>query len=205
MASQDIVEKITSLARDRFIVRLQGEDVEKLSALADEGLKAKKVVRLQRISKGTNGWRTFLIVSAENVEETDLALHWSASCREELLDPEASDLYLIILPQGCDLTIDECINIESSEKFCRKFVLRPQETIDELLGRTFLIPISSADPEGGIQDPLTLALKEIQNAIPLFDEKEQNQWRKLLLTVSNGQELVDKIFYNDSVKPNEAP
>lgn len=114
-------------------------------------------------------------------------------------------MYLIILPQDYELTIDECINIESSEKFCRKFVLRPLETIDELLGRTFLIPISSAGPEGGIQDPLTLALKEIQNAIPLFDEKEQTQWKKLLLTVSNGQELVDKIFNNDSVKPNEAP
>lgn len=204
MANQDIIEKITALARDRFIVRFEGDDVEKLLELADEGLKAKKVVRLQRISKGTNGWRTFIIVSARNADEAELSQHWSASCREELLDPEASDLYLIIIPDY-DLTLDECINIESSEKFCRKFVLRPSETIDELLARTFLLPIGTASLEGGIQDPLTLALKDIHNQLPQFGETQQSNWRRFLLTATSGQELVDKIFNNDSSETNETP
>lgn len=193
-ATQSLVERISQVVTSRFIAVTEGIEIDILKKLAPQGLMGIEVVRLQRIDTGTLGWRTFIIATVESASKIDLAIEWSAFCKEELLDPESSDLYLVIIVTNLDLSIEECVSIEASEKFCRKFILRPNETVDQLLGRTFLLAIEGDASSEGIFDPLSVALSDTAKGVGWFTLEEQNVWRQLLLSSKSGHELVEKLF-----------
>lgn len=189
-----LVDRISEAAVSRFIVVTEGQEIELLKKLAPAKLTNIEVVRLQRIAMGTPGWRTLIVATIGSSTEIDLAIEWSAFCKEELLDPESSDLYLIVAVKNLDLSLEECVSIEASEKFCRKFILRPNETVDQLLSRTFLLEIAGDSSSEGIIDPLTIALSETAKEAAWFTEDQRDLWRQLLLSSKSGHELVERLF-----------
>jgi hypothetical protein len=117
--------------------------------------------------------------------------HWG---KEELLDPESADLYLIVMLENMDLTLEECVSMEASEKFCRKFILRPDETIEDLMKRTFLPVIIEDKTTDAVFDPLTVALNDTGKDAEWFSANERDRWRALLLSSKSGHDLVEKLF-----------
>ena len=191
---QQLVTSISDAIAERFIVVSESDEIDTLKGLAPETLKDFDVLRIQRRSTGTTGWRTFIITYLNSAKEIDIALEWSAYCKEELLDPESADLYLLIIITKPDITIEECVNIEASEKFCRKFILRPGEEINDLLKRTFLLPIEDQAVSGNILDPLTIALTNTAKNSPWLNSDELQRWRNILLSSANGHDLIELIF-----------
>ncbi|HTJ51804.1 MAG TPA: ABC-three component system middle component 1 [Cyclobacteriaceae bacterium] len=191
---KSIIEIITEAVKERFIPDQQSAEINSLKALAPVSLSKIEVLRLQRISTGTQGWRTLIIAFLNSSKDIDDALQWSASCKDELLDPEASDLYLIIIINEISLTVEECISIEANEKFCRKFILRPDESLNQLMERTFLTPVIEASIDEQILDPFTVALRDTGLLEEWFNNKEQQNWRKIFLSGKIGAELIDQLF-----------
>ncbi len=189
-----LVDLISQEVKDRFILISESGEIDILKSLAPDSLIRKDVIRLQRIANATMGWRTLIIAAAESPSDISKALEWSASCKEELLDPDSSDLYLFIIG-SFEISIEECVSIEANEKFCRKFVLRPEETLQQLLKRTFIPPLRHEIVSDSIIDPLTAALSLTAAAdAPWLTSDEQKRWQKALLSNLNGPELVDTLF-----------
>ena len=191
---QQLVTSISDAVAERFILVSESDKIDALKALASEALNDIDVLRIQRRSTGTTGWRTFIIAYLDSAKEIDRALEWSAYCKEELLDPESADLYLLIIINNLDMSIEECVNIEANEKFCRKFILRPNEGINDLLKRTFLLPIDDQAGSGKILDPLTIALANTAKTSSWLSSEELHRWRGLLLSSSSGQDLIELLF-----------
>jgi len=191
MNTRDI---INSTVDGRFIIRFESKEINTLKSLPDQKLQNTDVIQLQRKSTTPKGWRTLSICTVTSSEDINFALQWSAECKEELLDPESADLYLLMLTQDFEISKEECLSIEANEKFCRKLILRPEESLEQLLARTFLVSISEPSESSHIMDPLTLALKETNKNFSWFDDSQQGIWRKALLSSKTGQELIDRLF-----------
>jgi len=203
----EVIEKITTAAKDRFTLEVNGTGAEELIALASEDLVRGDVVRLQRTATGTKGFRTLLLATLQDPTQMDLAVQWAASCKQDLIDPGAADLYLVVVIQDNTWTIEQCLNIEADEKFCRKFILRPQETLDDLIQRTFLTRIMDRETEGALTDPLTIALRDTNSTHQWFSTERQQTWRAAFLSGKSGSDLIDILFedvYNSNLQ-NEAP
>ena len=200
VGNETVTDTIIRTANERFVVEREDAGRSELMALAPGELHKKNVLRLQRKAAGTHGRRTLLIAELANSTEIDLALQWSAACKDVLLDPESSDLYLFIILANHDYTVEQCINVEANEKFCRKFILRPHETNEELIERTFLLPIIDKSTDQPIQDPLTSALLLTGEKLNWFDSKMQEEWRTKLISAKSGSDLIDGIFGNGSKK-----
>jgi len=116
-------------------------------------------------------------------------------------------LYLIAAITSPELSIDICTNIESNDKFCRKYLLRPQETIEGLLGRTFLNPLTNEASEVEIVDPLHTALANTLKNLPWFTSDIQAFWKVTLLSGKTSADLIDNLFTDNfiSQQNDEAP
>ena len=200
---ESIVEAIMKVAKDRFIVEREDEQTSELIDLAPDSIQKKSVLRLQRKLTGTHGRRTLLIAELPTSNEIDLALEWSAACKDVLLDPESSDLYLFITLLNHDYTIEQCISVEANEKFCRKFIQRPNESNEELIERTFLLSIADNSTRQAIQDPLTAAFSLTGDEVDWFNKSLQDEWRKKLLSGKSGNELIELLFGNRPEKNSE--
>ena len=95
--------------------------------LTPQGIANKEVFRFCRpISSNVSNqfWKTLLVTGIDPDQIRDV-LQWAALCKELLLDPETSDVYLFIIWSGeNNPSIEECLRIEANEDFCRKFVLK---------------------------------------------------------------------------------
>jgi len=114
--------------------------------------------------------------------------------KDELLEPENGDLYLFAVIKDESLSINQCTNIEASDRICRKYILRPEETIDSFLGRSFISPVMSEASSGKLFDPLHLALESTSVQHEWFDSSEQERWQEAFLSGKNGQELIELLF-----------
>lgn len=201
--NSQIVEAIRTTVKERFIVELESDIIINLKQLAPSKIIEKEIIRLQRISSTKGGWRTFLVATLQQTGDIDYAIQWAASSKEEILDPQAADLYLIIEIKNNDLTLEQCISIEAGEKVCRKLILRPNEQINELIERTFLAPVEETVSDEQIMDPLTVALRETASTQDWFNANQQTRWRSILLSGLTGAELIDALF-DEPDKSNQA-
>ncbi|OJW37286.1 MAG: hypothetical protein BGO54_11785 [Sphingobacteriales bacterium 46-32] len=158
----------------------------------------KEVFRLQRITKNGNrhNWKTLLMVELKDKEDIQSALQWSATVKDALLDPETADLYLLILfdSNDIDISIDECYSIESSEKYCRKYIQRPGQAAHELIDRTFLSKLEDTQLQDDAVDPINTAMAATAEKHLWFTVEEQKKWRAALLSNETGNELIESLF-----------
>lgn len=73
------------------------------------------------------------------------------------------------------------LRIESTEQFCRKYVLRPTETLENFLERTFLAKPNAVIKELLSTDPLIKSFLAVQSENNWFNSEEQKKWKEALL------------------------
>lgn len=193
---QDFLNAINSRANERFIFNQNREVANHLLNGAPSILVEKDVLQLQRIGIKIDYWKTFLIVVLESSAEINFALKWAANVKDELLNPESADLYLIIGIKAEDLAEEQLLGYESNDLFCRKFFLRTKETIDELLNRSFLSSLNTDGQTDELTDPLYTALLETSKNHAWFNSSYISLWRNEFLSGRSGNELIDVIFGN---------
>ncbi len=197
---ESLTEAIMRIGTERFVVNREDPQTSELIELCPTSIEDKTVLRLQRKLSGTRGSRTLLVCELANSKEIDHALEWSAACKDFLLDPESADLYLFLVLREQDITVEQCINIEANDKFCRKFIQRPSESNEEMIDRTFLLSVADNSTNQSIQDPLTVALTLTSKDVDWFDKPVQNDWRAKLLSVKSGPELIELLFEDNNNK-----
>ena len=167
-------------------------------------LAVRNVFRLERIANPkVNTRKTILAVGIEDDKQTVDALRWAAITKEILVDPESSDLYLFICFNQTVL-LEVCMKIESTEQFCRKYVMHPDETVEHFLERTFLAKPASASSGLLSADPLIKSFVSVEGEHDWFKTEEQNKWKEILLSGLTGSELIDELF-NLKKSENETP
>lgn len=196
-------------ASNKYEVEDLDSNISNLMGLAPVQLTEIGILRLKRKTNFTGYWKTLIFVILESVDEFPLAFNWIASIKEDLLDPESSDLYFIGGVKDSSISQELCTNIESGDQFCRKYILRPGETISSLIDRTFLANLTESSVEQEIVDPLYMAIQQTAKRLPSFSDKQQEYWRDKLLSGNSGAELIDQLFKQSpiSTKPdvNETP
>ncbi|MBJ6120063.1 hypothetical protein JAO76_17790 [Pontibacter sp. BT310] len=197
MKVEEVKNAILEVVKDHYIV----EDPSLISCdlqniLSEDAIK-RAVIRIQRRINSAvpmlNTWKTLLIVELKTSSDLKLALKWTSVVQDSLLDPETSDLYLFIAFTE-PTALESCLRVESTEQFCRKYVLRPNESPQELLDRSFLCRLESTSQELIGLDPLYNALLDTSSDHIWFDAKEQNRWKVAFLSNLTGGELVDELF-----------
>ncbi|MEN5232421.1 ABC-three component system middle component 1 [Sphingobacterium faecium] len=198
------IEDLNPLVESYINGRFQLETEKKLSNLLYEfdtnKILKKEIYRLQRIKQNEEShkinWKTLLIVELQNKNELQYALQWAATVKDALLDPETADLYLLIIfdDKIIDISVDECYSIESSEKYCRKYIKRPGQSPIDLLDRTFLSILEDAEESGDGLDPISTAMAVTEAKYSWFTEDEQKKWRSALLSNMSGNELLENLF-----------
>jgi len=201
---QVIEDAIITSASDRYKFSIDKDQKERLLSIASDLLSDINVIQLKRNTNETNNWRTILVCLAFSIDSFDKILKWTADVRDELLDPEASDLYLITVITGSELSLDICTNIESDDKYCRKYILRPGEDIQGLLSRTFLNTLTNEASHEEIVDPLHTALNNTAKNMAWFTPTIQDYWKAALLSGKTSADLIENLFTdNFSLNQND--
>ena len=202
MSYEKLIEGFNLKIKDRF--NIDSGSTESILSLCPQELVVRNVFRLERIAEPKIKTRkTILVVGIEDDKQTVDALRWAAITKEILVDPESSDLYLFICFNQTVL-LEVCMKIESTEQFCRKYVMHPDETVEHFLERTFLAkPTSSA--QGSLSaDPLIKSFVSVELENNWFNSEEQNRWKRILLSGSTGSDLIEELF-NLKKGENEVP
>ena len=174
-----------------------------LLSLADEDLKRKEILRIKRLGIKVDRWKTLVLVEIEADNENDIkvelkkAISWLASVKESLLGTESTDLYLFLAFNSM-VSIEECLRIESTEQFCRKYVLLPGEEISEFVNRTFLQKIIYSADTIIAEDPLERAISETVAKYSWLTPEIQKKWKKAFSDLS-GSELVDALLEEEQL------
>jgi len=201
---QIIEDAIIASASDRYNFSTDQEQKDRLLSIAPDLLSDIRVIQLKRNTNETNNWRTILVCLIFSIDSFDKVLKWTADVRDELLDPEVSDLYLITVVTGTELSLDLCTNIESDDKYCRKYILRPEENIQGLLSRTFLNTLTNEASNEEIVDPLQTALNNTAKNMTWFTPKIQDYWKAALLSGKTSADLIENLFTdNFSLNQND--
>lgn len=196
---QDLLIHIVDRAGQRFSSETQSSEVEKVRELASAALQDFGVIFLKRTANNGTGKRTLLVAALPDSDALPLAIRWAAEVRSSLPEPETADLFLFL--QILHITDDIAAQVEADEQFCRKYVIRPNETIASMLDRSFLAPVysppttadSSTAPITALSDPLAKAFSETAQNHPWFDIKNQQLWRSTLLSGEAGAEIVEHL------------
>ncbi|WP_312107604.1 hypothetical protein, partial [Lachnoclostridium sp.] len=86
----------------------------------------------------------------------------------------------------------ECLRIEATEQFCRKYVILPDEDIAEFVNRTFLQKYVDSTKQNG-SDPVERAFAKTVESHSWLTPEMQKKWKKALLSL-NGSELIDELL-----------
>lgn len=189
MVTEDLIAAILVRAEGRFIVQADGADIRELLELAPADLADRNVFRLRRCNSDHAGWRTLLMVSLESEQQLPLAHTWAADTRDRLLEPETSDLYMILSVDG--LVDNDGACIEANEQFCRKYVSRMEENVEEFLDRTFLGPVIAKSDGEALIDPFVAALLQTSMLHDWLDSDKQEAWHRTLLSGKTGSDLFE--------------
>lgn len=190
-----IAAEIISLAEGRFIVDSNEQLASELQEITPQSLEDKLIIRLRRNWPNAAGERTLLIAVLASQTELKIALQWAAAVRDELLDPENGDLYLFAAIKDESLSLEQCTDVESSDRICRRYILRPNESIGDFLSRSFVAPVMSGRSTEGIFDPLYLALEKTADNHQWLTREEQKIWQEALLSGKSGRDLIDSLFH----------
>ncbi|MFN8333494.1 MAG: ABC-three component system middle component 1 [Cyclobacteriaceae bacterium] len=158
---------------------------------------SKQVVRIKRTNAPNALHKTLLIAGINSKTDLEHALVWAATTKDMLPNPEVSDLYLLIFPgEGMKITLEHSLRIESSEDFCRKYVLRPEETTELFLQRTFIGELTNVLPPKpmGTDSLLAAAFVEVEKKYKWFDTETQQIWKDAFASGKSGSELLEIIF-----------
>ena len=202
MSYEKLIEGINLKIKDRF--NIDSDSCKSILSLCPHELTVKDVFRLERIANPkVNTRKTILVVGIEDDKQTVDVLRWAAITKEILVDPESSDLYLFICFNQTIL-LEVCMKIESTEQFCRKYVMHPDETVEHFLERTFLSKPASASAGLLNADPLLKSFVSVGAEHDWFKTGEQNKWKEILLSGLTGSELIEELF-NFKKSENETP
>lgn len=198
MKFDGIKSKICDMINDRYEFENNTDFENELLSLADEDLKCKKILRIKRLGIKIDNWKTLVLVEVEANSETDIkvelkkAISWLVSVKESLLGAESTDLYLF-LAFNSEVSIEECLRIESTEQFCRKYVLLPGEEIYEFINRTFLQKLLNYAGTIEGEDPLERAFSKTVVKYSWLTPEMQKAWKKAFYNLS-GSELFDELL-----------
>jgi len=157
MAVDVFTREILARASGRYIASVGSEEDKAFLQLAAEGVNG-AVCRLQRSDNAR--WRTILVADAPYSEAAiQSAYSWAANVRERLPGTQSADLYMLIVMR--DVPFEEAVKIETDDNFCRKYVLGPDESIDNFFDRTFLGPVKAQSDGGPLQNPVVTALQSV--------------------------------------------
>jgi len=184
---------IDELIKDRFVKEENQAKSDYFLDLDEYNLN-KKIIRLKRSLKADLlFYRTLLLVEINDESLLKGSLKWTSAVKNNLTDPETSDLYLIIVSEKNIYSIDDSMRIEATEQFCKKYVQRDGESPECLMKRTYLSKLSSGGSHGIQEDPLKKALQNTNTDHKWFDEEQQKVWKDAFTSNDNGNELLDKI------------
>lgn len=160
------------------------------------------LLRIKRNGYERASFKTLVFAAVDKEEDFRKVFSCVASIKEEVLDPESSDLYFVGTVKDRSISNASCTQIESTEQFCRKYILRPDESLDGLLDRTFLSDLTSTAFEQEIVDPLLMALQQTAERMPVFGSGMQDRWYSLLRSGLGGADLIEALF-GDNKKDNQ--
>lgn len=189
---------ISKIINDRYVFDDKQEFKEELLGLSDENLRNKEIIRIKRLSTEVDSWKTLVFVEvgadSENEIKAELkrAFNWIASVKQNLLGAESTDLYLF-LAFNCEISLEECLRIESTEQFCRKYVLLPNEEISEFVNRTFLQKLINEQDSVENTDPLERAFANTVSQYSWLTTEIQKKWKKAFSELS-GNDLFDALI-----------
>ncbi|EGW41746.1 ABC-three component system middle component 1 [Desulfosporosinus sp. OT] len=199
MKFEGIKDKIRGLITDRYeFDNDQVEFAEELLRFSTENLNHKEIFRIKRSNIEVDTWKTLVFIEIAADSESEIkaelksALTWIASVKENLLGPESVDLYLF-LAFNRDISAQECLRIESTEQFCRKYVLLPNEEISDFVNRTFLQRFISSEDTSESTDPLEKAFSKTLAQFSWLTPEVQKGWKKAFSELS-GSELFDELL-----------
>jgi len=197
MKLERIKSAICEMIKDRFKLEDNGAFKNKLISLADEDLKHKEILRIRRNGIQGDYWKTLALIEIETDTKSELkkAISWIASIKESLLGSEDSDLYLFLAFNDL-VSKEECLRIESTENFCRKYVLLPEEEISEFVNRTFLQKIEANSDTIDGNDPLEKAFSSTAVIHNWLTPEMQKKWKKAFLNLY-GSELIDVLLEDE--------
>ncbi|MEO6734607.1 MAG: ABC-three component system middle component 1 [Ferruginibacter sp.] len=207
MTFDQFTAHINDNIESRFSNENQNDIKSEMMSLASEKIADRQVLRFCRLSTLEaldTHWKTLLIVGITSDSNLREALQWVALCKELLLDPGTADLYLFIIWTGENKpSIEECLRIEASEDFCRKFVLRPNETNESFIERTFITKVDIPTPVDLGQDPLISAFSGLEEQFAWFDDDEKAKWREAFNSGNSSFDLFNALI-NYKSENNEA-
>lgn len=191
----DILQELLTMVNDRYMVQSDNSQNSYLKSLFPGTGDNVRFLRLKRKNSETACWKTLLFVFDVDQRIVPQCFSWAASVQEELLNNESSDLYLFLIPKNSDkMPIENCIYIESNDQFCRKYVMRPDETFLDLINRTFLYQSLLNSQIAEISDPLITALEKTGNNLASFTPEEQNIWKNILLSGTQGIDTAEALI-----------
>lgn len=196
---------INQQIENRFSIKNQGPVETEMIDLASENIANKQLLRFSRTQESLElHLKTLLLADIRSNDDLKNAIQWAALCKELLLDPETADIYLAIMWSNENQpSVEECLRIEASEDFCRKFVLRPNETSESFVERTFITKVDAPSPMDLGQDPLIAAFSVLEEQFPWFDEAEKIKWREAFNSGASSFELFNTLI-NHKSDNNEA-
>ncbi|WP_163022446.1 ABC-three component system middle component 1 [Pseudomonas viridiflava] len=179
MSCDDLRATVLELAESRFLLT-ELERSDYLYSLVQDDIFTRSVVTLKKRTAKSGGNKTLLLACFSSPDQIELGAKWAADVRDALPEPEASDLYLFLSVEG--LSEGECSRLEADEQFCRKYVLRPNETNSSLVLRTFLGPLVVVDEGGNVADPIVSAMRSTEKEHEWLDAPMQEYWKELFLS-----------------------
>jgi len=193
MKIEYLLSEIAKIINDRFII----DNSQLSNRLIDEApseLSIKQVIRIKHNNcPDLTTFKTILVVSIENEKELVYPLKWIATVKEMLLDPESADLYLFVFQNG-NISLESCLRIESTEQFCRKYILYPEESFEHFLGRTFFTKLAVSAEDILDSDPLLKAFSAVQKDHKWFASNEQKRWAEIFLSGKTSAELIEDLI-----------
>ena len=196
LAAKAIADTTRTRAIDRYLFLEERETIERYLQFAPEGITDKAVLRLKRKENENSSPRTILISVLDRIEEVSKALKWAANVKDDLTNPESSDLYLFLGFKSGELSVEQASKYEANDLFCRKFIFRAGETIDGLIERTFVANLNNDANTQEFNDPLYSALLATSEKHNWLTDDYVEIWREAFLSGKTSSELIDTIITN---------
>lgn len=203
MSLEGIKSKIIDIIDGRFELQKNDHIKNELLSLADEDIKHKEILRIKRHGLLVDSWKTLVLIEIDAPEcdakiELKKSITWLSLVKESLLGNENTDLYLF-LTFTREVSTEECRRIESTEQFCRKYVLMPNEDIPEFVNRTFLQKLVDTTHTPVGKDPLERAFLETAAKHSWLTPEIQKTWKKAFLDFT-GNDLVEALLKEEELE-----
>lgn len=198
-----IKSKIIDTIDGRFELQKNDYIINELLSLAGDDITHKEILRIKRHGILVDSWKTLVLIEIDAPEcdakiELKKSITWLSLVKESLLGNENSDLYLF-LAFTREVSTEECLRIESTEQFCRKYVLLPGEDISGFVNRTFLQKLVDTTHTPVDKDPLERAFSETSAKHDWLTTEIQENWKKAFSDCT-GNDLVEALLKEEELE-----